>query len=466
MDTIEAAGLRAIRSVVIAILLGAQAGCASVPDVEPVLAQAEAGGATPQLLGPGGPLSARQSQAVLTRLAPGPGEAGLLQRHTAVQEAIAETPLIAGNRVRVVRDGPDTFAAMFEAMRGAKSSINLEYYIFEDIESGGERLSDLLIGKRHEGIAVAVIYDSFGSGDTPTAVFDRLAAAGVRLLEYNPIDPLKSRVGYAPNDRDHRKILIVDGALAIVGGVNLSTAYQPGARNKPGTSAEPWRDTDLVIEGPAVAQLQQAFLDHWAQQLGSALDTGALFPMLTAKGSEVVRVVASTHTAAIPRYYVTALTAIRNAEVNIELTTAYFVPTEQELKELKAAARRGIAVRLLLPDRTDSDLATDVGHSRYAELLAAGVKIYETNGIVLHSKTMTVDGVWSVVGSSNFDHRSVLFNDEVDVVVLGSATARQLHELFEQDLGTATEVDPARWAERPLGDRIEQYWARFWQSLL
>jgi cardiolipin synthase len=160
------------------------------------------------------------------------------------------------------------------------------------------------------------------------------------------------------------------------------------------------------------------------------------------------------------------LTAIRNAEKSIELTTAYFVPTHQEMEDLEAAARRGVEVRLLLPDRNDSDLATDVAHSRYSDLLEAGVKIYETHDLILHSKTMVVDEVWSVVGSSNFDHRSVLFNDEVDVVALGSATAHQLRDAFERDLRTAIRIDAAQWADRPLPEKIEQYWSRFWQSLL
>jgi cardiolipin synthase len=462
--------LRAATGLSIIVAFATLAGCASVPDVEPMIAQSSDGAPDAHVVGPRGPLTARQSKAILTQLSTAPGDAGLLQRHAAVEEAVAETPLVAGNRTRILRDGRETFPAMFDAIRQAKTHVNLEYYILEDIENDGQRLSDLLIEKRRQGVAVNVIYDSYGSGDTPVELFNRLKAAGINMLEFNPLDPLESRTGYSPNDRDHRKILIVDGATAIVGGVNLSTKYQRNPIGKsgspPGDEATPWRDTDIEIEGPVVARLQTLFLDHWREQDGQPLQDAAFFPTVPQKGSEVVRIVGSSPDDAIPRYYVTVLTAIRNAEKSIELTAAYFVPTHDEMEDLIEAARRGVEVRLLLPDRSDSELANDVAHSRYSDLLEAGVKIFEIHDVVLHSKTVVVDGVWSIIGSSNFDHRSVLFNDEVDAVVLGSATAQQMHDHFEEDLRDAQQIDPATWGDRPLSQKVSEYWARFWQSLL
>jgi len=148
------------------------------------------------------------------------------------------------------------------------------------------------------------------------------------------------------------------------------------------------------------------------------------------------------------------------------LSAAYFVPSHQEKEDLEAAARRGVDVRLLLPDASDSARAIAVAHSHYSDLLEAGVKIYETHNLVLHSKTVVIDGVWSVVGSSNFDQRSVLFNDEVDAVVLGSATAQQLQKLFEDDRKNASQIDLATWTNRPFGQKAEEFFARFWQNLL
>jgi cardiolipin synthase len=191
-----------------------------------------------------------------------------------------------------------------------------------------------------------------------------------------------------------------------------------------------------------------------------------MFPPAVTKGTAVARVLGSTPDKEVPRYYVTLLSAIRNAEKSIMLSAAYFVPTDQEVEDLITAARRGVDVRLLLPDKSDSDLSIAVGHSHYSELLRAGVKIYETHGIVLHSKTVVIDGVWSAIGSSNFDHRSVIFNDEVDVVVLGSDTANELEAMFADDQRSAAPIDLKAWQNRALLEKMKEMFAVIWQSLL
>ena len=184
------------------------------------------------------------------------------------------------------------------------------------------------------------------------------------------------------------------------------------------------------------------------------------------KGNEVIRVIGSGPDEKLPRYYATLLSAIRNAEQNVWISTAYFVPTAQEVEDLAQAARRGIDVRLLLPGKSDSGLSLAVGHSHYSELLEAGVKIYESRDAILHSKSATIDGVWSVIGSSNFDHRSVLFNDEVDAVVLGRDSASGLQTILDSEMHDAAPVDGEAWSHRPLGDRLEERFGRIWQSLL
>ena len=449
--------------------LGSLAGCASVPHVDPGIAVMSSS-AKPQIIGARGPLTAQQSKALLQWISTDPGDAGMLQRHLAIEEAVAEGPLISGNRTRILRDGPASFRAIFGAIKGAVSHVNLEYFIFEDVESDGVSLGDLLVAKREAGVAVNVIYDSYGSSSTPTAFFERLKQAGVNLVAFNPVNPLDAKVSYSLNDRDHRKILVADGTTAIVGGVNLSTAYQsnPLGKSGPPKGGEmyPWRDTDLLIEGPAVAQLQALFIDHWNQQKGPALADPSMFPAIAAKGTAVARVLGSTPDKDVPQYYVTLLSAIRNAEKSIMLSAAYFVPTEQEMEDLKGAAQRGVDVRLLLPDKSDSELSIAVGHSHYFDLLQAGVKIYETHDIVLHSKTVVVDGVWSAIGSSNFDHRSIIFNDEVDVVVLGSDTANELEATFADDQHGATPITFDAWKNRALLPRMKELFAVTWQSWL
>ena len=444
--------------------------CAAVPKVGRDVGTPPAAAVAPRIVSADGPLSRAETRAVLRRLSDGADDAALLRHHEAVGQAVAAGPLIAGNSVRILRDGQATFGAMFEAIRHARHDVKLEYYILEDVAFDGESLGDLLVAKRRQGVTIDVIYDSYGSGDTRTAFFERLRAAGVRLLDYNPLNPLEARTGYAPNDRDHRKILVVDGETAIIGGINLSTKYQGNSIGKSGTpegkEGVPWRDTDIQIDGPAAARLQALFLYHWRRQHGPPLDVTPFIPKIESRGSDVVRIIGSTPDQPIPHYYVALLAAIRSAQKSVWLTEAYFVPTDQEMEALVAAARRGVDVRLLLTDESNSDLAIAVAHSHYAELLDAGVQIYETIDVVLHAKTAVIDGVWSSIGSSNFDRRSVLYNDEVDAIVLGSDAAREMQAMFEDDIRTARPIDRAAWDERPLGDRLRELFARLWQNLL
>ena len=457
-------------AIVVAAALALLAACATVPDYDLPDEQTAAIAGKPRIDGASGPLSNRQSKALLAKLAPEPGDAGLLQRHMAIEQAVAEGPLVAGNRTRILQDGAASFAAIFAAISGARDNINLEFFLLEDVASDGESLGDLLIAKRQEGVVVNMIYDSFGSSSTPAAFFDRLKRAGVTVVAFNPMNPLETRVPYAPNDRDHRKILIVDGTTAIIGGVNLSTTYQSSPLGKsgapPGAADEYWRDTDLQLDGPVVAQLQTLFFAHWASQKGPPYPGAVYFPTISPQGHEVVRILASTPDRTVPRYYVTLLSAIRNAEKSIDASAAYFVPTHQEMEALIHAARGGVVVRLLLPDQSDSARAIAVAHAHYDDLLEAGVQIFETHDLVLHSKCVVVDGVWSVLGSSNFDQRSVLFNDEVDAVVLGSATAQALQQAFADDIAGATRIDLAAWRRRPLAQKLRELLSRTWETLL
>jgi cardiolipin synthase len=474
----------ALRGPIAALILATSA-CAVVPDVDQSIAYSDVTTSSkPRIVGADGPLTAGQGQAMLTRIDGGGEQDELLHRHRAVEEAVAGTPLTAGNSTRLLRDGEGTFAAIFKMIHAARHHINLEYYTLEDVTYGDERLSDLLIAKRTAGLSINVIYDSYGSNNSPVEFFERLRTAGVNVLEFHPFNPLEAIAeGYSPNDRNHRKIMIVDGKIAIIGGVNLATYYQstiPGSDPPdeqvaahvdgaiPVFAAPPevWRDLALRIEGPAVAQLQRLFLGHWQSGGGPKLDQSGFFPDLPVKDGEIIRIIGSSPQQDISRYYVTLISSMRNAEQRIWLTTAYFVPTSEELDTLKDAAERGVEVRLMLPANSDASQAMAVARSHYTGLLEAGVRIFEIDGVILHSKTVTIDGVWSAIGSSNFDHRSVLFNDEVDAIVLGTGTARDLEERFEEDRAVAREIKLEVWRERPLTDRIGDFIQRTGQSLL
>jgi cardiolipin synthase len=460
--------------------LFALGGCAHIPSVpEPLTVDSAA---EIQVLGAGGALSRRATAAVLGRLTAQAPDSSALQRHLAIEQTVSGSPLYTGNRVTVLRDGPETFAATFAAIHGAQHYIYLEYYIFEDVSFKGEHLADLLIARRRQGLQINVIYDGIGSLDTPGELFDRLRTAGIQVRQFNPI----SSSPFSINDRDHRKILIADGQAAIIGGVNLSVDYESGSGGGSGGSApqagqlptpalapaagpqahERWHDLDLQIEGPAVRELKQLFEQHWLGQGGVAAELTADVQALAARGDEVVRVIGSEGGRLTARYYATLISAIRSAASQIWVTAAYFVPTHQEKRALERAARRGVDVRLLLPSHSDSAPALAAQQSHYADLLEAGVKIYERADGILHSKTVVVDGVWSIVGSSNFDHRSVLFNDEVDAVVISAATGAQLQQYFQRDLEHATGIDLARWKQRPLAHKLREHFWRLWEQLL
>jgi cardiolipin synthase A/B len=447
--------------VLIAVGLCGLAGCAQVPMVDEANLAKSSDGSQIKVFGARGPLSARQSKAVLDRLAAQAPDAGALERHLAVEQIVAESPLFTGNRVRILRDGAETFPAIFAAIRAATRYVYLEYYIFEDVSCEGEKLSDLLIRKSQEGVHIRAIYDGIGSIGTDSAFFDKLSANGVQVIEFNPVSPWKRHSAW--NSRDHRKLLLVDGTVAILGGVNLSSTYQ----SVPASGLDVWHDTDVEVTGPVVPELEVLFRAHWDEQQDGSLEAEVdPDPPAQPPGDEVVRILGSSPVRLKRRYYVTVISAIRNAESSIWVTGAYFVPTHQEKQGLMAAARRGVDVRLLLPSRSDSGPALAVQHSHYDDLLRAGVKIYERDDGILHSKTLVIDKVWSIVGSSNFDHRSVLFNDEVDAVVLGEETGERLAADFQADLQHAQQIDPERWRRRSTLQHLREAFWRLWESLL
>jgi len=360
---------------------------------------------------------------------------------------------------------------MFAAIRGARHHVHLEYYVFEDIHCEGETLCGLLTERRAAGVQIAIIYDAVGSSHTPVKFLQTLERDGVRLLRFNPVNPIEARHGWSPNRRDHRKLLIVDGTLGIVGGVNLSASYEstPGARvtvARDRSTGRRWRDTDLLIQGPAIAQLQRLFLAHWADQRGCALPDAGFYPEPDTPGHECIEIIASVPAGGRPCYYTALLRALRSARSRVWITAGYFLPTPEQKNALIDAARRRVEVRLLLPAHNDSVAALAVQRFAYAELLRAGVRIYELERDILHSKTVIIDRAWSAVGSSNFDQRSVRFNDEVDVVVVGARTANALARLFLADVEQARGIEPGRWRRRPWHQKGLEFFFKPWESFL
>ena len=428
-----------------------------------------------------GAISNQQSKKIIAKIKKDGLETNIFDKHLALISEIVGSPLMVGNKVDLLVDGPSTYSAMLSAIENAKDHINMETYIFEDDEVG-QQFAAILIAKQQSGVQVNLIYDSAGSFNTPKAFFTTLKDSGMNVLEFNPINPLDKRKDWEWNQRDHRKLLIVDGKIAFLGGINISSVYSSGSfggsskrsskksndgeTSKDGEVRVPWRDTHLQLAGPVVAEFQKMFTETWQQQKGEPLATKQYFPELLNQGNEVVRAIGSSPEEPYSQIYATLLSAINSAETQVYLTNAYFVPDPQLLTAIKDAVKRGADVRLLLPEKTDSSLVFYASRSYYDELLSANVKIYEHQVALLHAKTALIDGVWSTVGSTNLDWRSFVNNQEINAVMLGQDFGAQMQALFEADLTSSKQITLEDWRKRSIGARIKEQSARFWARLL
>jgi cardiolipin synthase A/B len=444
----------------LALFLGG--GCATLPDGEKLAGQAPAQG-TPTIVSAQGVLSPAQSRAIIARLQAGAKATDVLQRHEAVLEMVGGPPLVKGNRVTLLTDGRSSYAAIFHAIEAATDNINVEMYKIED-DQEGHKFAEWLLKKQAEGVHVNLMYDRIGSLNTPASFFNRMRQAGIDVVEVNPIDASKGAVVAA----DHRKMVIVDGKLLITGGINISqvyssTVFQKEKKEKPSV---PWRDTDIEIEGPVVAEFQRLFLDLWLQQKGPGLSVRRYFPRLEEKGAALVRAVGSAPGENNRLNYVSYLSALTFAEHSIHLTSAYFIPDDSTLDALTAAARRGVDVKIIVPSISDSAWALWAMRYNYSELLKSGVKLYERRKALLHAKTAVVDGVWSTVGSTNFDSYSLSRNYEVNAVILGGRFGSEMEEMFANDLKESGQIRPEKWQKRSLLEKSRELLAHLFSHLM
>lgn len=453
--------MRIVRNRIVGVFLLAitLTACTTLPDVRHLGATLNPK-ETPTLQGSRGALSIKRTESILAKRLRGTRID--IKTLAALEEAATGTPLIAGNKVTLLFDGPQTMQAMIAAVSTATDSINLETYIF-DQDALGLRFADLLIERQRAGVQVNIIYDSIGTLDTPVEFFDRMREAGIQLLEFNPINPLKRLIPWRLNNRDHRKILVVDGKIGFTGGINISSDYSHSSmfrskKKKRGTTTG-WRDTHIQIEGPVVASLQWLFLDTWSRQRENDLLQRNYFPPLQRAGDKIVRVLGSTP-GSDPVIYKAYVLAIQEAKKTVHITTPYFVPDQQILDALTQAAQRGVEVTMLFPSISDSGLVLNAGRSFYSELLQGGVNIYQLQGAVLHAKTAVIDGIWSTVGSANLDMRSFLHNSEVNVIVLGTDFGQAMEKAFQEDLQDSRQLNDAQWEQRPFAERVKEWAAR------
>jgi cardiolipin synthase len=448
----------------------ALAGCA-MPPVDRFMLDAEA--QPVRVNGANGPLTRERSDAILAQLKQRSPDSGIFDRHLALEEAVAGTPLSTGNKAILLEDGAQAYPAMLAAIRSARHSINMATYTFDDGESG-QMFADALVERRKAGVHVRVICDGVGSIATSPQFFQDLRAQGIEVEIFNPVNPaemLKKGVGIV--ERDHRKLLVVDGQAAFLGGINISSVYGVGSgsdtheKHAATFDKRPWRDTQVELHGPVVAELQHMFVDSWARQTHQpALEGAAYFPKLKPEGPFVVRAITSVSEDGSNPLYVTLVSAIAASESSVHITMAYFVPDPQLLDVVKDAARRGVDVKIILPERTDGWVVFNAGRSFYEDMLQAGVKIYERKARLLHAKTAVIDGVWSTVGSSNLDWRSLMSNEELNAVILSPDFAGRMNAMFDHDLADSVEITVEKWHSRSIADRLREMYARAWAYML
>jgi cardiolipin synthase len=354
---------------------------------------------------------------------------------------VAETRPLDGNSVELLVDTNRTFGLIEQSIGDARQSIHLEYYIWQPDRSG-TRLRNLLIEKAREGVAIRFLYDGLGSSRLSRRFLKPMREAGISIARFLP----GSRwwESWSLNLRSHRKIVLVDGRVGFTGGMNIGDEYL-GRNPQLGY----WRDTHLKIEGPCVLQLQQVFVEDWYCATQEKLTDAKIFPQIPQSGSHCGQVVASGPIGELRVMHTLVFGAINEARESVTLATSYFVPTPALVTALRTAAYRGVRVQLLVAGKSAYHWTVMAGRSFYDELLSSGVEIYEYERGLLHSKTITIDGNWSLVGTPNFDTRSLVLNFEVAVALYDEDLARQLEEQFAEDQKHARQVFPETWSKRP-----------------
>lgn len=341
-------------------------------------------------------------------------------------------PLIPGNRVRILKDADENYPAWLAAIAAARRFILFENYIFEEDEVGSA-FADALVERAQAGVRIHLIRDWLGSATKASRAFwRRLETAGVESRVFNP-PRLDSP--FAWMSRDHRKSIAIDGQVAFVSGLCVSQRW----RGNPAKGLAPWRDTGLEIRGPAVADVEQAFAEIW-ETMGAPLSPDELSrpENLAPVGSVALRVVAGVpSTAGLLRMDQLVAAVARRS---LWLTDAYFVGVTSYVQALRAAARDGVDVRILVPGSSDLPLVRTMSRSGYRSLLEAGVRIFEWNGSMVHAKTAVADGRWTRVGSSNLNLASFIGNYELDVAIENDEIAGEMEEIYERDLENATEI--------------------------
>ena len=362
-------------------------------------------------------------------------------------EAITGAPVSYGNDVELLVNGDNIFPAFLETIRSATKTLNLLTYVYWTGEIAHD-VADAVSKRALEGVTCNVLLDAVGAMKMDSGLISSMEEAGVRVRRFRPVKPYAIR---RITNRTHRKILVADGTTGMTGGVGIAQEWTGNAHDP-----EHWRDTHIRVRGPVVRGLQGAFAENWLEATGEVLAGEGYLPELKpVDGGGAMQVMRSSagvgDTEAEALYYL----AIASARESLFLTSAYFAPRPAFIEALVEACRRAVDVRILVPGSyTDKGIVRQAGRSSYERLLSEGARIFEYQPTMLHAKCLVVDGVWSSIGSVNFDNRSFQLNDEATLCVQSRHFAQQLTEVFEEDLAQSEEFLLDRWKKRPLRQRV------------
>jgi cardiolipin synthase len=364
-------------------------------------------------------------------------------------EALTGAPVSHGNDADILVNGDEIFPAYLRAIRDAEETVNLTTYAYWRGEIATE-VADTLCEKASGGVECNVILDAVGAAQMDRKLVRKMRDAGVHVCFFRPPKPYAvRRLQY----RNHRKLLIVDGITGFTGGVGIAEEWTGNAQDP-----DHWRDTHVRVTGPVVRGLQGAFAENWLECTGDVLAGDRYLPYIEAtEDGGPMQVMRSSATVGDSNAEALIYLAVAAAKRSIELTSAYFVPRPAFTQALVEAAERGVHMRILVPgSHIDKQFVRTAGRAAYDELIGAGIEIYEYCPTMLHAKTLTVDEIWSSVGSVNFDNRSFQLHDEVTLCVQSERFASQLHDVFEKDLQASERIEPDNWQDRSITQRARE----------
>jgi cardiolipin synthase len=357
--------------------------------------------------------------------------------------------LVAGNRVQALVNGDQIFPDMLAAIRGARSTITFETYVWWSGKVGSE-FTQALAERARAGVRVHVLFDAVGAGKLDDASVEAMKAAGVQVERYNP---LRWHSVVRMNNRTHRKILVVDGRVGYTGGAGIADEWSGDAQDK-----DHWRDTHFRVEGPAVAQMQAAFMENWIETTGKVLHGADYFPELPRPGEHLAQFFIASPGGGGESMQLMYLMSIAAAQRSVRLSASYFVPDDTEVRAFVAALKRGVKVQIIMPGRhMDSEIVRRASRASWGELLRAGAELYEYQPTMYHCKVMIVDERWVSVGSTNFDTRSFSTNDEANLNVYDREFALAQVRIFEQDLKRSRRVTLEEWQQRPWTEKLWEH---------